>query len=70
VALFDEYCLLQALANLLDNAVKFTSHGGVCVRLWREATGAPVIDVEDSGIGIDAAFLPRLWEPFVQEEAG
>lgn len=70
VVLFDEYCLSQALAHLLDNAVKFTAEGSVCVRLYRDEDAVPVIEVEDTGVGIDEAFLSRLWEPFVQEDAG
>ena len=67
---FDEYCLTQALRNLLENAIKFTEHGGATVRLYREAGGALRISVADTGIGIDAAFLPHLLEPFSQEDYG
>jgi PAS domain S-box-containing protein len=67
---FDEYCLGHALLNLLENGIKFTNQGGLRVRVYRESSGALCIDVGDTGIGIDPAFLPRLLEPFAQEEMG
>lgn len=66
----DEYCLAHALLNLLENGIKFTNQGGVRVRVYHEAGGALCIDVSDTGIGIDPAFLPRLLEPFAQEDTG
>ena len=67
---FDEYCLSSALLNLLQNAIKFTRVGGVVVRLARDADGALVLSIRDTGIGIDAAFQRRLFEPFSQEDSG
>jgi signal transduction histidine kinase len=67
---FDAYCLSQALTHLLDNAVKFTEAGGVRVRLCREATGGCVLEIEDTGVGIDAAYLPRIFSLFTQERSG
>lgn len=55
----------QVLFNLLSNAIKFTSEGGV--RLHIEADGGDVrVTVEDSGIGIDAAHIPIVFEQFRQ----
>jgi PAS domain S-box-containing protein len=67
---FDEYCLTQALHNLLDNAIKFTDHGSATVRLHRDDEGDLCLGVMDTGIGIDAAFQPHLLEPFSQEDCG
>jgi signal transduction histidine kinase len=64
----DEYCLRHALANLLDNAIKFTERGRVTVRVYRAYDGRVCVDVEDTGIGIGPSYFPRLFEPFSQED--
>lgn len=69
-ATIDKYCLRQALANLLDNAIKFTPRGRVTVKLYRTADGTIRVDIEDTGIGIDPSYFPRLFEPFSQEDGG
>ena len=54
----------QVVANLVGNAVKFTPRGGtVHVEVAATADGAR-IDVTDSGVGIDAAELPHIFERF------
>jgi CheY-like chemotaxis protein len=59
--------LAQCLSNLLNNAVKFTPAGGhVHVRLAAEGDLA-VVEVRDSGVGISADNLQRIFELFVQE---
>jgi signal transduction histidine kinase len=56
----------QMVTNLLQNAAKFTPPDGtVTLELSRGANGAR-IEVSDTGAGIDAAKLDRLFEPFVQ----
>ncbi|HTT75402.1 MAG TPA: PAS domain S-box protein [Candidatus Binataceae bacterium] len=64
----DEYCLGHAILNLLENAIKFTNQGGLKIRVYQGAGGELCLDVGDTGIGIDPAFLPRLLEPFAQED--
>lgn len=60
--------LLQVFSNLLDNAAKFTPPGGeIRVALSRES-GAALATVSDTGIGIEAAFLPKMFEPFTQAD--
>jgi CheY-like chemotaxis protein/anti-sigma regulatory factor (Ser/Thr protein kinase) len=65
----DEMRLRQVLTNLISNAVKFTSRGQVSVSV--EAQNEQyTFSVKDSGIGISAAAMPRLFTAFVQAEAG
>lgn len=65
----DRVRLRQVLVNLLANAVKFTSRGAVQVTLRTERLGETehvLIDVTDSGIGIDPEQRQYLFEPFGQ----
>ena len=62
--------LQQVIANLLDNAIKFTPGGGrIDVALRRTAGGEAALTVADTGQGIEPAFLPRLFERFQQQDA-
>ena len=71
----------QIVSNLVSNAVKFTSRGGVHIHLAidppndreaREKSGkrGARIEVVDSGVGISEAQLRTLFNPFVQADAG
>jgi signal transduction histidine kinase len=54
--------LRQVIANLLDNAMKYTKPGGrVTIEASRDGTRA-LIRVRDSGVGIPASELPHIWE--------
>ncbi len=58
----DRHRLLQALANLLDNALKYSPSGG---RVEVEADAYPqevVINIKDSGPGIPPEEIPKIWE--------
>jgi len=58
----DRTRLEQAAANLIDNAIKYTPAGGrVDVDVRREGERA-ILDVRDTGIGIPADELPRIWD--------
>ncbi len=57
----------QIVLNLLSNAFKFTLAGSVTVRLGRLGTDA-VLEVQDTGVGIPPAELPRLFERFHRVE--
>ena len=63
----------QVLLNLANNAVKFTSQGWVSVTVapeWRDAGRVRLcFEVRDSGIGIAADALPRLFQPFTQADS-
>jgi two-component system CheB/CheR fusion protein len=61
--------LVQVAGNLLDNAAKYTAHGGR-IELALEARGADaVVSVSDSGIGLAAEEVPRVFELFSQARA-
>ncbi len=66
--------LRQILLNLLSNAVKYTPHGGVTLSVEAAATGDDRVEirftVEDSGVGISAAELERIFQPFYQTAHG
>ncbi|HZB25928.1 MAG TPA: ATP-binding protein, partial [Vicinamibacterales bacterium] len=60
----------QIVWNLLSNAIKFTPDGGWVRLALRRIDGQVEIAVSDSGVGIDPAFLPHVFERFRQAEAG
>jgi len=60
--------LVQVVANLLNNAAKYTPRGGR-ILLAVERKGSIVrICVQDNGIGIDKALLPQVFDLFTQAE--
>ena len=60
---------LRIIYNLVGNAIKFTEEGSVKIRIEGEEDLVH-IRVIDTGIGIDAEFLPKLFDEFVQESDG
>jgi signal transduction histidine kinase/CheY-like chemotaxis protein len=59
----------QVLWNLLTNAVKFTGTGGKISLLLERVNSHVELSVADSGIGIDADFLPHVFDRFSQADA-
>ena len=63
----------QVVANLVSNAVKFTSVGSVAVAVRVEGVGEHTVDVRldvrDTGCGMDPAMRDHLFEPFTQADA-
>ena len=66
----DETKLKQVLINLVSNAIKFTPSGGrVSVSVTLQADGQLGLTVADSGLGIAADDLDRIFEPFTQVDS-
>jgi CheY-like chemotaxis protein/HPt (histidine-containing phosphotransfer) domain-containing protein len=69
----DPVRLRQIVGNLLGNAIKFTAAGGIDLRVSRALlpSGEAALDfaITDTGIGMSADVLQRLFEPFMQEDA-
>ncbi|MBF0098436.1 MAG: DUF3365 domain-containing protein [Magnetococcales bacterium] len=66
----DRLRLRQVLFNLMGNAIKFTESGQVSLRVWANVQAPDWIhlEVQDSGIGIDAADLQTIFNLFTQVE--
>ncbi|HEY8572770.1 ATP-binding protein [Phenylobacterium sp.] len=66
----DALRLRQVISNLVSNALKFTESGSVTISACRDATDGPLIlRIRDTGIGIDADVVPRLFAKFAQADA-
>jgi signal transduction histidine kinase len=66
----DDLKLKQVLINLLSNAAKFTpAQGHVTLRAELQANGAFLIEVIDTGVGIDPKDMPKVFTPFSQLNA-
>jgi signal transduction histidine kinase/ActR/RegA family two-component response regulator len=67
-AVADVHRVRQIVANLLSNAVKFTLRGRVEARIERTAQGRLVIEIADTGPGLDVDEMERAFEPFLRVE--
>ena len=61
--------LEQVLSNLVMNAIKFTPRGRIAIRARRRLERIEIV-IADTGVGIAAGQLRRVFEEFVQVEAG
>lgn len=68
--LIDDYAVNQILANLIDNAIKYTEKGFINITLGLTKQSNIYFEVKDTGRGISEEYLPKLYEPFTQEEQG
>lgn len=64
IACVDAERMEQALNNLVSNAVKYSPHGGVVRIALQEHGDEAILSVGDDGIGIPAADIDRIFEPF------
>ncbi|MCS0590936.1 PAS domain S-box protein [Massilia norwichensis] len=64
----DRIRLVQVIANLLNNAAKYTPQGGAIALSLEVGASHAAISVRDNGIGIDPALLPHMFELFTQAE--
>lgn len=62
--------LRQAVANLLDNAIKYTPEGGSIEIKGHAEQQRVLISMKDTGIGIPAEELPKIWDRLYRGEAG
>jgi signal transduction histidine kinase len=63
-AMADRERVHQVLFNLVDNAVRFTPSGGAVTVTAHRHNGSVEVEVRDTGVGIPAEHLPRLFERF------
>ncbi len=71
----DDMKLKQVLINILSNAIKFTdAPGNITLTVERTAVygdhSTVKFSVKDTGIGMDAAFIPKVFDAFAQEDSG
>jgi signal transduction histidine kinase len=62
----DPVRLSQVVANLLNNAAKYTEEGGQSWREARQEDGEVVVSIRDTGLGIPTEMLPRVFDMFAQ----
>lgn len=60
--------LTQAVGNILANSVKYTDAGGEICIVVRAHADCAGIEISDNGAGISPDLLPRIFEPFVQDD--
>jgi signal transduction histidine kinase/CheY-like chemotaxis protein len=66
----DSERLQQVMWNLISNAIKFTPKGGRVQVVLQRSESHVEVGVSDNGIGIEADFLPHIFEPFQQGTGG
>jgi len=66
----DKFSISQMVENLLDNAVKFTERGEINISLAKNNDKRLILEIEDTGIGMDSLFLEDIFNPFTQEDSG
>lgn len=67
--LSDEYCVTQAISNLVDNAIKYTNSGYVRLQ-GKVENDKVVITIKDTGIGMSEEYQDHMFNVFSQESTG
>jgi len=62
--------LAQVIINLISNAIKFTNSGGITVHVKNKSRTFMQFDVTDTGVGIPAEEIPKLFKRFSQLSTG
>ncbi len=65
----DHYTVTQLIANLVDNAIKYSNKGFIEISVCKDGDEF-VLEIQDTGIGMTDDFIKKLFEPFSQEETG
>ncbi|NQV51454.1 MAG: PAS domain S-box protein [Candidatus Marinimicrobia bacterium] len=65
----DNYCVHQAILNLVDNAIKYTNDGKVELKLTQKKDSFR-LSIQDTGIGISKEYQKRIFDPYTQESEG
>ena len=58
----------RILSNLIENAMKYTTDGGVRIRALVTPSGALSLEVEDTGLGIQPSDADRIFDPYVRSD--
>ena len=66
----DGYKIRESIANLIDNGIKYTKEGFVRLKLYKNNQNEILLDISDSGIGINENNLSKIFEPYFQEKMG
>ncbi len=70
IVLADEYIVTEIFQNLIGNAIKYTEAGRIEINTFDLEGGELAVEIKDTGIGISKEYLPKLFDPFSQEESG
>ena len=60
----DRFLIERALSNILENAIYYTPAGGAVALIFRKAARGVQVEVRDTGVGIPADALPRVFDRF------
>ncbi len=65
----DEYSIHQIFLNIIENGIIYTNEGSVLTKIYSENNGL-IVDITDTGIGIEEEYMTKIFEPFSQEQQG